>query len=94
MKGARYSMMTIKANDLITRFKGVCDAIWNDGETYVISRPRNENVVILSEREYQDLLKAKRNADYLAKLDRGLEDIKQGKGIQVSLTELRAMEAE
>jgi antitoxin YefM len=87
-------MLTIKANDLITEFKRVCDAIWRDGEAFIIPRPQNENVVILSEHEYQELLKAKRNADYIAKLDRGLDDIKQGKGIQVSLTELRAMDDE
>lgn len=31
----------------------------------IISRPKNEGIVMLSEHEYNDMLKAKKNAEYL-----------------------------
>ena len=64
------------------------------GETLVVSRPKNENVVIVSEKEYNEMAKAKRNAEYLAMLDRGYADIALGKGVAKTMEELRAMENE
>ena len=40
------------------------------------------------------MAKLKRNAEYLAMLDRGYADIAQGKGITKTMEELRAMEKE
>lgn len=64
------------------------------GEPVVVVRPRNENVVVVSEQDYNALLKAKANAEYLARLDRSLDELKQGKTISLSLDELRSMENE
>ena len=58
-------MLAVKSMDLRDNFKALCDKVF-DGETLIISRPKNENVVLLSEREYNEMLKAKRNADYLS----------------------------
>ena len=40
------------------------------------------------------MAKAKKNAEYLAMLDRGYADIAQGRGITKTMEELRAMENE
>lgn len=50
-------------------------------------RKNNQNVVILSEREYNDLTKAKRNAEYLAKLQRGVSALNAGEGTEHELIE-------
>ena len=58
-------------------FKSICERVFR-GETIIVSRPKNENIVLLSEKKYEELERAQRNADYLAKLDRGLEQMKAG----------------
>ena len=40
----------------------------------------NGNVVLLSEGEYNNIMKAVRNAEYLAKIDRGVAQCEAGKG--------------
>ena len=86
-------MLAVKSMDVRDNFKEWCNKVIG-GETLVVSRPKNENVVIVSEKEYNEMAKAKRNADYLAMLDRGYADIAQGKGITKTMEELRAMEHE
>jgi len=48
-------MVAMKTADLTQDFKRVADRIVQ-GETVVISRPRNENLVIITEREYNELI--------------------------------------
>ncbi len=59
-------MLAVKSVNVRDNFKEWCDKI-NMGETVVISRPRNENIYMISEAEYNALQKAKKNAEYLAK---------------------------
>lgn len=73
-------MLAVKSMDVRDNFKDWCNQVIN-GETLIVSRPRNENVVIVSEKEYNEMQKAKRNAEYLAMLDRGFADIEQGRGV-------------
>lgn len=86
-------MLAVKSMDVRDNFKALCDKVFH-GETLIISRPKNENIVMLSEKEYNEIMKAKRNAEYLAKLDKSYEQLKQGKTISFSLEELRDMESE
>ena len=60
----------------------------------IASRPKNENVVIVSEKEYNEMQKAKRNAEYLAMLDKSREQLEQGKTISFTLDELKDMESD
>ena len=75
------------------KFKDWCNQVIN-GETLIVSRPKNENVVILSEKEYNELQKAKRNAEYMAKINESLENHERGDTISFTMEELRAMESE
>lgn len=79
--------------DLRDNFKALCDKVFG-GETLIVSRPKNENVVMMSEKEYNEIMKAARNAEYLAKLDRSQEQLQRGETISLSMDELRAMEKE
>ncbi len=45
----------IKAIELRDQFKAVCDKVVA-GDTLIITRPRGDNVVLLSEKEYNRLL--------------------------------------
>ena len=52
------------------------------------------NMVIISEAEYEQLLSAKENMEYLDKLDKSMEQLKNGETISFSMEELKAMEAD
>ncbi|MBR5336629.1 MAG: type II toxin-antitoxin system Phd/YefM family antitoxin [Lachnospiraceae bacterium] len=60
-------MTAIKGTTIKTEFKRICE-LANKGETFIITRPGNENVVILSEKEYQQLIRAKAYAERLSGL--------------------------
>ena len=84
-------MLAVKSMDVRDNFKSLCDKVFN-GEVLIISRPKNENVVMLSQNEYNDMLKAKRNAEYLAMLDKSMNEAKAGGFITKSISELEAYE--
>ena len=86
-------MLAVKSVNVRDNFKEWCDKI-NMGETVVISRPRNENIYMISEAEYNALQKAKKNAEYLAKIDESIENHKKGDTISFTMKELQAMESE
>lgn len=43
------------------------------------SRPHNQNLIVISEAAYRELEKLRRNAEYLAKLERSMQQFKEGK---------------
>jgi antitoxin YefM len=84
-------MLAVKSMDVRDNFKKFCDKVFN-GETLIVSRPKNENIVMLSESEYNEMLKAKRNADYLAMIDRSMKEAEAGGFITKSIAELENYE--
>lgn len=70
-------MITMKSTDVRDNLESLCDQVFQ-GETLIIARAKNENVVMLSEQEYNVLLKVKRNAEYLAMLDQSMAEAEQG----------------
>lgn len=84
-------MIATKPIDLRARLKDYLDSAFS-GEPVIVSRKNNQNVVIVSEREYNELMKAKRNAEYLAMLDKSDEELKAGKIVRKTMEELEAME--
>ena len=81
----------MKSVNVRDNFKEWCDKI-SMGETVVISRPRNENIYMINEAEYNALQKAKRNAEYLAMLNKSDDEFKAGKVVVKTMEELEAME--
>ena len=53
-------MLAVKSVNVRDNFKEWCDKI-SMGETVVISRPRNENIYMINEAEYNALQKAKQS---------------------------------
>lgn len=86
-------MLALKAIDVKNNFKLVCARVFN-GETIMLSRPKNQNVVMLSEKEYNELAKAKRNLEYYAMLDESDRQLKSGRVIEKTMEELEAMAEE
>ena len=86
-------MIAVKPTQMRDNFKNLCVRVIS-GETIIVSRPNNENVVVLSEEEYNALIKAARNIAYLKKLEKGFQDIANEKGKVFSIEELSGMASE
>lgn len=86
-------MLAVKSANVRDNFKEWCDKI-SMGETVVISRPRNENIYMISEAEYNALQKAKRNAEYLKMIEESEEQFRKGDTISFTLDELKEMESD
>ncbi len=65
------------------KFKDFCDKATNDFETIIITRERGENVVMMSEAEYNNLLEnlyVRSNPTYYNELLKSIEQLKINKG--------------
>ena len=87
----RAIMIAIKTVDVRNDFKKVSELV-KSGEKVLIARPHNENLVILSEKEYNKLDKARRNEEYLDRIDKSLQNITEGKVVSFTIDELEALE--
>jgi antitoxin YefM len=83
-------MIALRTIDIRNNFKKVSDLV-SSGEKVLIARPHNENLVILSEKEYNELEKARRNAEYLDKIDRSLQQLAEGRIVAKTMEELEGM---
>ena len=81
MLAANYS--TVRNN-----LKDYCDKVTDHGETLIVTRKEEKNVVIMSLENYNQMMKAARNAEYLAMIDRGIEQLASGRGQQHELIEV------
>ena len=86
-------MLAVKSANVRDNFKEWCDKI-SMGETVVISRPRNENIYMINEAEYNALQKAKRNVEYLKMIEESEEQFRKGDTISFTLDELKEMESD
>lgn len=86
-------MIATKPLDLRSNLKKYMDFAFK-GEPVVIARPKNENVVMVSEKDYNELLKSRQNAEYKAHLDSSYEQMANNQTITFSLDELRNMESD
>ena len=84
-------MLALKAIDVKNNFKSICSQVFN-GEIIMLSRPKNQNVVMISEAEYNRLEKATRNLEYLKMLDESEKQLQEGRVIEKTMSELEAME--
>lgn len=85
-------MVAVKGADIKYGFKAICDRVFK-GETIIISRPKNENIVMLSEKKYQEFERLKKYAElYLEqqeKLERSFKSLKGSAGVPLDLDEIR-----
>ncbi len=84
-------MIALRTIDLRNDLKKVSEII-RSGEKVLIAQPHNENLVVLSEKEYNELEKARRNAEYLAMIDNSMQQLADGKVVVKTLEELETME--
>jgi len=76
-------MIAISYSNVRQNFKEYCDKATNDFETIIITRERGENVVMLSESEYNNILEnlyVRSDPKYYNELLQSIEQLKKGKG--------------
>lgn len=80
-------MLIAKQIDVRANIKKYFDIAFN-GEQVIIPRKENKNVVIISEKEYKVLEKARRNEEYITKLNYSDSQIKNGRTVMKTIDEL------
>jgi antitoxin YefM len=77
-------MIAVRATDLKNNFKNICHRV-STGTTVVVPRPKNKNIVLLSEQRYNEL-------EYLEKLELARKQSAEGLVVNKTMAELEAME--
>lgn len=80
-------MVTIKSKDLIDDFNVYCEKVYK-GEVLIVSRPKNENIIMMSESEYNKIMKEIRNAQYLEMLDKSITEANEGDFVVETIDEV------
>ena len=80
-------MLATNYTDVRNKLKDYCDLASEAGETVIVTRKANKNVVIISLERFNLMEKAIRNSQYHAKLDRAFDQLYAGKGHEHELIE-------
>ena len=80
-------MLNVKTDNIKNNLEEYFNKVIS-GETLIISTHNNEKVVLISEKEYNELLKIKRNTKYLDMLDKSIEEYENGNTITKTIEDL------
>ena len=80
-------MIAANYSSVRDNLKYYCDEATENGETVIVTRKGEKNIVIISLNQWNALEKAARNAEYLSSLDRAFTQLRSGKGTQHELIE-------
>ena len=67
--------------------KDYCDMASDSGETVIVTRKADKNIVLMSLERYNEMQKEVRNAQYVEKLERAFDQLYSGKGKKHELIE-------
>ena len=81
-------MLSVNYSTIRNNLNAYCDKATDNNETVIVTRKDEKNIVIMSLEQYNSIMKAARNAEYLAKLDRSMEQLSQGRGTVHDLIEV------
>lgn len=87
-------MLAVNYSTIRKNLKNYCDEATDNNEIVIVTRKDEKNVVLMSLEQYNLVMKALRNAEYLRKIDKSIEQIEKGKIITKTIEELEAMENE
>lgn len=73
-------MLAVNYSTIRNKLKDYCDKATDESETVIITRKHEKNVVLMSLEQYNQMSKALRNAEYLAKIDQGIQQLESGNG--------------
>ena len=73
-------MLVVNYTTMRNNLKDYCDLVSDDGETIIVTRKSDRNVVVLSLDQYNAMEKELRNIKYLKKIDRAFDQLYSGNG--------------
>ena len=82
-KPKEITMIAVNYTTARDNFKKYCNVAVHDSETIIVTRKQDENVVIISESEYNNLLEnlyVRSDKEEYQRLLASIEQLKQGKG--------------
>lgn len=82
-------MLATNFSNIRNNLKNYCDEVTDNGETVIITRKNDKNVVLISLEKFNRLEKAARNAEYTDKLQRGISALNSGMGVEHELIEVQ-----
>ena len=85
-------MLAVNYSTIRNNLKDYCDKVTNNDEIVIVTRKEEKNVVLLSLEKYNQIMKAARNAKYLAMVDRGIDQLSSGKGQHHELLDGRGID--
>lgn len=85
-------MLAVNYSTIRSKLKEYCDKATEEHETVIVTRKDEKNVVLMSLDQYNEIMKALRNAEYLAKIDRAFQQLEAGQGQQHELIEVESDE--
>ncbi len=85
-------MLAVNYSTIRNNLKDYCDRATDEAETVIVTRKNEKNVVLMSLEQYNSIMKAVRNAEYLTKLDQSIAQLEAGKGQQHELIEVEGNE--
>lgn len=83
-------MLALSFSKVRANFKKVCDEVTEDFETIIITRERGENVVMMSESEYNNLLEnlyVRKNKAFYNELIESISQVAEGQTVKGDLIE-------
>ncbi len=81
-------MVAVNYSTIRSNLKDYCDKATDENETVIVTRKNEKNVVLMSLERYNSMMKATRNAEYLAMIDKAMEQLEAGKGTVHELIEV------
>lgn len=72
-------MLAVNYTAMRNNLKDYCDLVSNQGETIIVTRKSNKNVVVISLEQYNAMEKELKNIKYLEKFEHGFKQLYSGK---------------
>ena len=84
-------MLAVNYSTIRNNLKDYCDKATDEYKTVIVTRKDEKNVVIISLEKYNEMVRTAKNAEFIDKIDRSVEQIRSGKLVKKTLEELEGM---
>ncbi len=84
-------MLAVNYSTIRSKLKDYCDEATDNNEIVIVTRKDEKNVVLMSLEQYNEVMRALKNAEYLEKLDKSFKQYEEGKVVVKTMEELEAM---
>lgn len=81
-------MLTVNYSTMRNNLNEYCDKATDEHEIVIAIRKGEKNVVLMSLEQYNQLVKAVKNAEYLSMIDRSIAQFEAGKAQEHELIEV------